>query len=94
NLLQKTQTTTANGVAKDQTIAYAYGTSGSSTGHVTSLTLPSGSVIGYSYNVGGRISGLTLTTANGSVTLLSNIQYQPFGKPKSWTWGNGTAYVR
>ncbi|MDO3527585.1 RHS repeat-associated core domain-containing protein [Ralstonia pseudosolanacearum] len=94
NLLQKTQTTTANGVAKDQTIAYAYGTSGSSTGHAVSLAYPSGSVVGYSYDTGGRIAGLTLTTANGSVTLLSNIQYQPFGKPKSWTWGNGTAYVR
>ncbi|MGC5809917.1 RHS repeat-associated core domain-containing protein [Ralstonia pseudosolanacearum] len=94
NLLQKTQTTTANGVAKDQTIAYAYGTSGSSTGHAVSLAYPSGSVVGYSYDTGGRVAGLTLTTANGSVTLLSNIQYQPFGKPKSWTWGNGTAYVR
>ncbi|MGC5859718.1 RHS repeat-associated core domain-containing protein, partial [Ralstonia pseudosolanacearum] len=94
NLLQKTQTTTANGVTKDQTIAYAYGTSGSSTGHAVSLAYPSGSVVGYSYDTGGRVAGLTLTTANGSVTLLSNIQYQPFGKPKSWTWGNGTAYVR
>ncbi|WP_230426189.1 RHS repeat domain-containing protein [Ralstonia syzygii] len=94
NLLQKTQTTTANGVAKDQTIAYTYGTSGSSTGHVTSLTYPSGGVVAYSYDTGARIAGLTLTTANGSVTLLSSIQYQPFGKPKSWTWGNGTAYVR
>ncbi|MDO3624126.1 RHS repeat domain-containing protein [Ralstonia pseudosolanacearum] len=94
NLLQKTQTTTANGLAKDQTIAYAYGTSGSSTGHAVSLAYPSGSVVGYSYDTGGRVAGLTLTTANGSVTLLSNIQYQPFGKPKSWTWGNGTAYVR
>ncbi len=94
NLLQKTQTTTANGVAKDQTVAYVYGTSGSSTGHAVSLAYPSGSVVGYSYDIGGRIAGLTLTTANGSVTLLSNIQYQPLGQPKSWTWGNGTAYVR
>ncbi|MHA6883721.1 RHS repeat-associated core domain-containing protein [Ralstonia pseudosolanacearum] len=94
NLLQKTQTITANGVAKDQTIAYTYGTSGSSTGHVTSLTYPSGGVVAYSYDAGGRIAGLTLTTANGSTTLLSGIQYQPFGKPKSWTWGNGTAYTR
>ncbi|MEF9388526.1 RHS repeat-associated core domain-containing protein [Ralstonia solanacearum species complex bacterium KE056] len=95
NVVSKTQTTTANGVAKDQTIAYAYGTSGSSTGHVTSLTYPgSGNVVGYTYNSAGRIAGLTLTTANGSVALLSNIQYQPFGKPSAWTWGNGTAYTR
>ncbi|MDD7803660.1 RHS repeat domain-containing protein [Ralstonia solanacearum] len=95
NVVSKTQTTTANGVAKDQTIAYAYGTSGSSTGHVISLTYPgSGNVVGYSYNSAGRIAGLTLTTANGNVALLSNIQYQPFGKPSAWTWGNGTAYTR
>ncbi|WP_231669955.1 RHS repeat domain-containing protein [Ralstonia solanacearum] len=94
NVGSKTQTTTANGVAKDQTIAYAYGTSGSSTGHVVSATYPSGNVVGYSYNSAGRIAGLTLTTANGSVALLSNIQYQPFGKPSAWTWGNGTAYTR
>ncbi len=94
NVVSKTQTTTANGVAKDQTIAYAYGTSGSSTGHVVSATYPSGNVVGYSYSSAGRIAGLTLTTANGSVALLSNIQYQPFGKPSAWTWGNGTAYTR
>ncbi|WP_423815663.1 RHS repeat-associated core domain-containing protein [Ralstonia solanacearum species complex bacterium KE056] len=95
NVVSKTQTTTANGVTKDQTIAYAYGTSGSSTGHVISLTYPgSGNVVGYTYNSAGRIAGLTLTTANGSVALLSNIQYQPFGKPSAWTWGNGTAYTR
>ncbi len=75
-------------------VAYAYGTSGSSTGHVISMTYPSNSVIGYSYDAGGRIAGLTLTTAHGSVALLSNIQYQPFGKPAGWTWGNGTAYTR
>ncbi|MEF9388543.1 RHS repeat domain-containing protein [Ralstonia solanacearum species complex bacterium KE056] len=94
NVVRKTQSTTANGETKKQVVAYAYGTSGSSTGHVTSLTYPSGGVVTYSYDVGGRIAGLTLTTAKGSVALLSNIQYQPFGKPTGWTWGNGTAYTR
>ncbi|OAI74166.1 type IV secretion protein Rhs, partial [Ralstonia solanacearum] len=94
NVVRKTQSTTANGETKKQVVAYAYGTSGSSTGHVTSMTYPSNSVIGYSYDAGGRIAGLTLTTAKGSVALLSNIQYQPFGKPTGWTWGNGTAYTR
>ncbi|MCL1620230.1 RHS repeat domain-containing protein [Ralstonia pseudosolanacearum] len=94
NVVRKTQSTTANGETKKQVVAYAYGTSGSSAGHVTSMTYPSNSVIGYSYDVGGRIAGLTLTTTKGSVALLSNIQYQPFGKPTGWTWGNGTAYTR
>ncbi|MGA4174505.1 RHS repeat-associated core domain-containing protein, partial [Ralstonia nicotianae] len=94
NVVRKTQSTTANGETKKQMVAYAYGTSGSSTGHITSMTYPSSSVIGYSYDAGGRIAGLTLTTAKGSTALLSNIQYQPFGKPAGWTWGNGTAYTR
>ncbi|MHA6924806.1 RHS repeat-associated core domain-containing protein [Ralstonia pseudosolanacearum] len=94
NVLQKTQSTNANGIAKDQTVAYAYGTSGSSNGKRISQTYPSGNVIGTSYDSAGHIAGLTLTTANGSTTLLSKIQYQPFGKPIGWTWGNGTPYTR
>ncbi|WP_247422774.1 RHS repeat domain-containing protein [Ralstonia pseudosolanacearum] len=94
HLIRKTQTTTANGVAKTQVAAYAYGTSGNSAGMLASQTYPSGNVIGYSYDDTGRIAGITLTTANGSMALLSDIQYQPFGKPTGWTWGNGTAYTR
>ncbi|MGH1508648.1 RHS repeat-associated core domain-containing protein [Ralstonia solanacearum] len=94
NLLQKTQSTNANGVAKDQAVAYAYGTSGSSNGKRISQTYPSGNVIGTSYDSAGHIAGLTLTTANGATTLVSKIQYQPFGKPIGWTWGNGTPYTR
>ena len=94
NLLQRAQTSTANGVTVTQTVAYAYGTSGNTNGKRISQTYPSGNVIGYSYDAGGRIAGLTLTTANGNTALLSNIQYQPFGKPTGWTWGNGTAYTR
>ena len=94
NLVRMAQTSTANSVTVTQTVSYAYGTSGSSTGHVVSQTYPSGNVIGYSYDAGGRIAGLTLTTAKGNTALLSNIQYQPFGKPTGWTWGNGTAYTR
>ncbi|WP_240435722.1 RHS repeat domain-containing protein [Ralstonia solanacearum] len=94
NVVSKTQSSTTAGVTKKQVVAYAYGTSGSATGHLVSQTYPSGSVVGCNYDAGGRIAGLTLTTANGSTALLSNIQYQPFGKPTGWTWGNGTAYVR
>ncbi len=94
NLVQKTQVSTVNGAAVTQTVAYAYGTSGSTTGKRIGQTYPSGNVIGYSYDTAGRIAGLTLTTPNGNTALLSNIQYQPFGKPTGWTWGNGTAYTR
>ncbi|CCF97316.1 type IV secretion protein Rhs [Ralstonia solanacearum K60] len=94
HLIRKTQITTAGGVTKSQTVAYAYGRSGNSAGMLASQTYPSGNIIGYSYDDTGRIAGITLTTANGSMPLLSDIQYQPFGKPTGWTWGNGTAYAR
>lgn len=95
NLLQKVQASTANGVTVTQTVAYAYGTSGNANGKRISQTYPSGNVIGYSYDNGGRIAGLTLTTSAGSRALLSNIgYYYPLGKPSVWTWGNGTTYAR
>ncbi|MHA6890516.1 RHS repeat-associated core domain-containing protein [Ralstonia pseudosolanacearum] len=94
NVVSKAQTTTVNGVAKKQSVAYGYGTSGNTNGQLISLTYPSGNIVGYSYDGAGRIAGLSLTTANGNTTLLSNIQYQPFGQPTGWTWGNGTGYAR
>ncbi|MHA6897262.1 RHS repeat-associated core domain-containing protein [Ralstonia pseudosolanacearum] len=94
NLLKKVQTSTANGVAKSQTVGYAYGTSGNTNGKRISQNYPSGIVIGYSYDASGRIARLTVTTGSGSSALLSSIKYLPFGKPTGWTWGNGTAYVR
>jgi len=94
NLVQKTQISTANGAAVTQTVTYAYGTSGNTNGKLVSQTYPSGAVIGTSYDGAGRIAGLTLTTAAGNTALLSSIQYQPFGKPTGWTWGNGTATTR
>lgn len=66
-------------------IVYGYDVSG----RLSSLTTPSGQTIGYSYG-NGRVSGITV---NGA-TLLSQIEYQPFGPTSGWQWGNGTTTVR
>ena len=66
-------------------VSYVYDTSG----RLSSLTTPSGQVIGYSYS-NGRISGITVN----QVALLSQVGYQPFGATTGWQWGNGSATVR
>ncbi len=66
-------------------VGYTYDTSG----RLSSLTTPSGQVIGYSYS-NGRISGITVN----QVALLSQVSYQPFGPTTGWQWGNGSTAVR
>ncbi|MGH7745866.1 MAG: hypothetical protein ACREQ5_13965, partial [Candidatus Dormibacteria bacterium] len=53
-------------------------------GHLLSMTLPSGTVVGYSWT-NSRITALTL----GGSPLVSNISYKPFGAPRAWTLANG-----
>jgi RHS repeat-associated protein len=98
-VLSKTQTTGT----LVRTVRYAYGTTGTATGKLASITYPSGNRVNLAYDTAGRISGLTLNPTNSTgtgtntastVTLLSNIAYQPFGAARAWTWGNGAAYSR
>ena len=67
------------------TTSYVYDTAG----RITSQTLPSGRVVGYTWSQ-GQIVKITL---NGA-TIASNITYQPFGGPKSWALGNGQVINR
>lgn len=69
-----------------KTIGYDY----ASNGRLETLTLPSGHTIDYGYS-NGRIASLTL---DGSTTILSGAQYEPFGPIGGWTWGNTTLAVR
>jgi RHS repeat-associated protein len=72
-------------------IAYGY----NSAGQRTSITLPSGAVVNYTYNGNNQVSGITVTPVNGTqTTVLSNATYQPFGPVGSWTWGNGSTVQR
>jgi len=50
----------------------------------------SGLVITYGYDSEGRVNAINL---NGQ-TLLTNLVYEPFGPPQSWTWVSGQTYSR
>ena len=65
--------------------AYTY----DSSGRLVGMTYPSGTQLDYAYT-NGQLSGVTV---NGQ-PLMTGITYQPFGAPKSWTWGDGTASSR
>jgi RHS repeat-associated protein len=69
----------------NQSMGYSY-----SSGRLSTLTLPSGQVVTYSYNSNNQIAGITV----GATTVLSSVQYDPFGPVKGWTWGNGTLMSR
>jgi len=94
-----TKTQNVTGAAAPLMTQYAYGTTSGLFGKLVSLTYPSGVIASYSYDASGRMAQIALTLPSGSggsstSTLLSNVVYQPFGPPKSWTWGNATPYVR
>src|SRR5262249_42870911 len=36
-----------------------------------------------------RVSSIQVTFNGSTQTVLSDVQYEPFGAVKSWTWGNG-----
>ncbi|NGY05609.1 RHS repeat domain-containing protein [Solimonas terrae] len=58
------------------------------TGQLVSMTLPSGKVVLYGWSQ-GQITGLSLKSGSTTKTVVSNIAYQPFGGPKTWTHANG-----
>jgi YD repeat-containing protein len=68
-----------------QAVGYGY----NSAGQLTSITTPSGQVIGYAY-FNNRIAGITV---NGT-SLISGVVATPFGPVGAWQWGNGLATFR
>lgn len=75
--------TTFNSIT--HTIDYTY-----TDGLRTSMTLPSGNVINYTYDSSGRVSSVAL----GVTTILNNVSWEPFGGVAGWTWGNSTTHSR
>lgn len=71
-------------------LTYVY----NSAGQVTSLTYPSGSVIGYTYNGNSQISSISITVDGATTPIVTNVQYEPFGEVSGWTWGNGATVTR
>ncbi|CAM4132194.1 hypothetical protein F901_03000 [Acinetobacter dispersus] len=86
-IIQKSQTTKGlnlwGGVATSLTVKYGY----SIGGKLSSLTLPSGRKIGYSYNSAGQLTSLS----QDSAVLLNNISYNAGGFMTGWKWGGGQA---
>lgn len=86
------QTVGSQTAEKQFSLRYEYGTSGSATGRLVSLTYPSGNRIAINYGMDGLATGLTLTSPNQAQTaILSNIHYSPLGFVQGWAWGNTTS---
>jgi RHS repeat-associated protein len=64
-----------------------YGYNGA--GQLIGITTPSGQAIAYDW-ANGRVSAVRV---NGT-TLLSGLQYAPFGPVSGWTWGNSQSMTR
>jgi RHS repeat-associated protein len=82
----KSQLTTYSSLNYAHTVSYAY----DGAGHLSTITYPSGRVIGYTYDAAGRVSAISV----GSTVILSNVSYHPFGAVKGFTWGSGAVYAR
>jgi RHS repeat-associated protein len=59
-------------------------------GQMQEVVYPSGKTVTYSYDAANRVQSVSV---NGT-PILTTMQYQPFGAPTSWSWGNGTPYSR
>ena len=84
------QTVGSDATAKQFALGYTYGTSGSGTGHVTSMTYPSGNRIEIAYGENGQAISVTLIPpmAETPTTILADIRYTPLGAVSSWNWGS------
>lgn len=57
-------------------------------GRVSGVTYPSGVSLGYGYTL-GRLTAISAVVDGATYSVISDISYQPFGGPESWTYGNG-----
>jgi YD repeat-containing protein len=97
-MLNKVQTVLTGSEQKSFSMSQTFGKSGSATGHMTSLTYPSGNRLAFTYDAVGRVRSVTLESNNESnsqrTTLLSDISYNHFTDVNGWTWGNGSKWYR
>jgi RHS repeat-associated protein len=78
------KTQVVNGLAR--TVGYTR----DSIGRVTGMTYPSGKVLAVTYDANGDITRLAID----GQTVISEIEYFPFGAPEAWKFGNGKQYGR
>ena len=90
-VVQRAQTTGPANQKLD--VSYTYGSTGSANGKLQTVTYPSGAVATYGYDAAGRVSDITVTSADGSTTtkVLGGIAYTGASQPLSWAWGVGNA---
>jgi RHS repeat-associated protein len=68
-----------------QSLGYTY----TAAGRLSTITYPSGAVVGYIYNTTGQVRRVRLTR-NGTIQVIATgIQYAPFGPLTAMTYGNG-----
>jgi RHS repeat-associated protein len=84
------QTVGTGAGTKQFSLGYKYGTSGAGTGHITSMTYPSGNRIDIMYGDNRQAINFVLFApmATTPTTILSNIRYTALGAVEGWNWGN------
>jgi RHS repeat-associated protein len=91
-LLAKNQSVVIGASTKNFMLSYTYGSAGTGTGHVTTMTYPSGNRVDVSYDSDGRAASLMLAAPGAiPVKILGDVRYLPFGPVRGWTWGNSSA---
>lgn len=95
-LQEKTQIVGSGKTTKPFKLTYEYGVLDTDTGHVISMTYPSGNQIRINYGPEGRAASLALIDANtgNPKTILSQIEYSGVDSVQSWFWGSGNATTR
>jgi len=89
NVIQKTQVVSGT---TDST-SYSY----TAADRLSGETTPDGTVIGYTFNSNGCISGVQVTpsgSTSASPTVVSSVTWLPFGPISSYTLGNGQVVTR
>jgi len=87
NLLTDVRTTSAASL----TTAYSY----DAANRIASITYPSGTLVSYTRDTMGRITGVTAKPSGGtSQAVVSSIAYEPFGPYSGLTYGNGIGEAR
>jgi RHS repeat-associated protein len=84
----------ATGQSPTLATAWEWGKIGNTTGHLVSLTYPSGNRLEMTYDTVGRVQSITLRRGRNSTPLLGDIGYNHFAGVNRWTWGNGSSYAR
>ncbi|MEX8500247.1 RHS repeat-associated core domain-containing protein [Leptothrix ochracea] len=102
---RKTQMAVSAGITKTHSVQYGWGSGAGDSGHLKTLTYPSGSQIEYVYAPDGRVSQILVhpvlsqgtgpdLSASAARTFMSNMQWTAWGALKSWTTQFGTNAVR